>query len=339
MKNNYWVTKIAASHSSIYDDPSDLYIPTNDLERILDKELEGLSLNGLPLRTRAKVIKVEICKILHYPAPKIFKKIQPRFPAQNIDIYVQKSNNLQIWNEEVAPDRRYVLIKINNEDIIERVKIIVGEELVTLDKTGTLTQKYQARFSFGKQNTEIVSQNDTSNMSSIVHKKTMKLDDPASDPDENSILDIRSVFSALKQLIGCSFSYSGSDQERNRGAELHRRACRCLGYKTYRDNGQFPDIRNQLLEIKLQTSATIDLGLVNPSSNRKVGIPRIKGCSIKYSDIRYAVFYGHVSAGRVTLTNLYVITGKDFYRRFKQFKGREINRKIQIPLPANFFNG
>ena len=39
-----------------------------------------------------------------------------------------------------------------------------------------------------------------------------------------------------------------------------------LGYSRYEDKGQFPDIRHQLLEVKLQTSPTIDLGLVLPSS-------------------------------------------------------------------------
>ena len=49
-------------------------------------------------------------------------------------------------NEELAASRRYVLIRVSEEGVIVRVKVVTGDILAPLDATGTLTQKYQARF-------------------------------------------------------------------------------------------------------------------------------------------------------------------------------------------------
>ena len=75
---------IRQSGLTIYDyiDPRDdrLYIPTYALEVILRDSLVGLSLSGLALRTRSKVVKSAICEALGYPIPRSFAKTQPRFP-------------------------------------------------------------------------------------------------------------------------------------------------------------------------------------------------------------------------------------------------------------------
>ena len=67
---------ICHSGLSIYDriNPSDtnLYIPTEELEIILSDALINLSLSGLKLRTRSKVVKSEVCKALGYPVPSSF---------------------------------------------------------------------------------------------------------------------------------------------------------------------------------------------------------------------------------------------------------------------------
>jgi hypothetical protein len=109
------VAAIAASGLTIYDSLDhrpDLYIDTPTLEKILDKALRGLNLNYAN-RTRSKVVKSRICEVLGYPVPSSFRREQPRFPGQNFDTYVQKANNLQIWNEEVSSSRRYILIRVN----------------------------------------------------------------------------------------------------------------------------------------------------------------------------------------------------------------------------------
>lgn len=151
-------------------------------------------------------------------------------------------------------------------------------------------------------------------------------------------MSIRKLFEELVKLVGTSFDYEGADQERNRGAGLHKLVCKKLGYCSYSDNGQFPDLRHQLLEIKLQTSPTIDLGLVLPTSNNELDVPLISGQTIRHKDVRYAVFFGKVEGNRVIINNLFLTTGESFFSYFTQFQGKVVNKKQQIPLPKEYFN-
>ena len=142
----------------------------------------------------------------------------------------------------------------------------------------------------------------------------------------------------IRDRIDSTFIDSGHDQERNRGAGLHRMVCSALGYASYQDDGQFPDLRHQLLEVKLQTSPTIDLGLVLPSSTEPLDVPHIAGRQVRHCEVRYAIFYAHTDGELVTLTHLFLTTGEAFFTRFSQFQGRVLNKKLQIPLPGDFFD-
>ncbi len=340
-----FVSTIAGSGLTIYDpievgDPS-LWIPTPELEALLDTELRGITLAGLPLRTRSKVVKEHVCKALGYPVPTSFRKTQPRFPGQFFDTYVQKSNNLQVWNEELSATRRYVIIRVNAEGTIARVKVVTGDTLVELDTTGTLTQKYQACCIPGTEASELIAAEDTALLRPFVwtSSSTTRADTPVMHPAKGQLLPIASIYDRLKLLVRQAFDDTGIDQERNRGAALHRLVCQALGYAGYQDDGQFPDVRHQLLEVKLQTSPTIDLGLVTPSSTEPLNVPQIDGNVIRHCDVRYAVFYANTDGKRVELTHLFVSTGEAFFTRFPQFQGKVLNKKLQIPLPADFFDG
>lgn len=331
---------ISKSKLSIYDkidsNNADLWYSDLELEELLNKNLLGFSLNGLALRTRSKVIKSKICDVLGYPTPKSFLKIQPRFYGQNFDIYVQKSNNLQIWNEDIDLNRRYVLIKITEDDIIVKVVVISGSELQKLDTTGTLTQKFQASIGECKFASELFC-NDTDNIKNIcLNNNAYCSGNPCNIPTAENLLPINTVFENLKNLIGKEFEYIGEDQERNRGAILHKLICQSLGYESYQDAGQFPDIPNQLIEIKLQTSPTIDLGGILPSSETLVKNIS-KNFVIRHCDIRYVVFVAERQNDKLKLTNLIITTGQEFFNRFTQFKGKVLNKKIQISLPSDFF--
>lgn len=336
-----YIQAITKSGLSIYDiietGDTDLWIPSQVLEDILDESLKGVSLEGLPLRTRSKVVKEKVCAALGYPVPQTFKKTQPRFPGQCFDTYIQKSNNLQVWNEELSPVRRYVIIKVTENDMIEAVRVVNGDTLAILDTTGTLTQKYQARLTVGKEVAELISKADTDRINGLL-SKVNKLTDPTNFPTAVSLLPIEIIYKRLQPLIGKSFPDAGSDQERNRGGLLHKLICQVLGYKEHRDNGQFPDIPNQLLEVKLQTSPTIDLGLVTPDSKDVLDMPQINGKQVRHCDVRYAIFYANIQGREITLTNFFLVTGHDFFSRFPRFEGKVINKKLQIPLPRDFFD-
>ncbi len=343
-KPKRYVAAIRTKGLSIYDpvavgDPV-YWIPTPELQSLLDKGLRGLSLAGLPLRTRSKVVKTRVCEILGYPVPESFKKTQPRFPGQMFDTYTQKSNNLQVWNEELSASRRYVIIRISNADVITRVKVVTGDTLALLDTTGTLTSKYQARCIPGTQATELIAAKDTERLLPFVTPNVVlgRIATPVLHPAADEILAIDTVFKRLAALVGRQFADAGADQERNRGAALHRLVCEALGYRSYQDDGQFPDVRHQLLEVKLQTSPTIDLGLVTPESVEPLDVPMIGGQQIRHCDVRYGIFYGAATNGSVTLTHFFLTTGAVFFTRFPQFQGKVLNAKLQIPLPADFFN-
>ena len=341
---NYAV-EISNSGHTIYTpiqvgDPN-LWIPSPALEDLLNAGLQGISLQGLALRTRSKLVKEKICAILGYPIPKSFKRTQPRFPGQYFDTYVQKSNNLQIWNEEISPTRRYVLIRVSDADIVQKVKVITGEELALLDTTGTLTKKYQARLTLGTATTELVSDEDTDVLRRLFLQTAFPTTftvSPTTYPEPTALLPVAIIYERLSALIGRSFSAVGFTQERNRGGELHKLVCNSLGYTTYQDDGRFPDIRHQLVEVKLQTSTTIDLGLVRPDSTDLLDVPQVSGHQIRHCDVRYAIFYAARNGTTVTLTHFFLTTGQGFFGRFSQFQGKVLNAKLQIPLPASFFD-
>jgi len=337
-----YAQRITASGLSIYapiEVGSDLWIPSDVLEVLLQNKLDGLSLASVPLRTRSKLVKAEICRALGYPVPASFTKVQPRFPGQNFDTYVQAADNLQIWNEEISPSRRYVLIRPDSQGVVRRVRVVTGADLAPLDRTGRLTRKYQARVS-DLTSVSLASSSDTSNLSPVVallsgevfgHRSPIEL------PEVGLLQPIARVFERLSPLVGRSFVDPGILQERNRGGQLHALVSDALGYGSHADNGKFPDVRHQLLEVKLQTSPTIDLGAISPDSSECLEFPAVGGVHIRHQDVRYAVFCGVASGAQVTITGLTLVTGLDFYGVFERFGGLVINNKYQMKLPGDFF--
>jgi hypothetical protein len=211
--------------------------------------------------------------------------------------------------------------------------------LAKLDTTGTLTQKYQARLIPGEADRELVTRVDTDVVLRLTSRLT-RADSACSAidwPQSGQVLPIARIFEILSGLIGTTFADRGHDQERNRGGALHEIICRRLGYASFKDVGQFPDVRHQLLEIKLQTSPTIDLGLVSPDSLDGTGLPKILGSQIRHCDVRYAIFYGTTDGLKVRLEKLFMTTGESFFKRFPRFEGRIVNKKLQIRLPPDFF--
>jgi hypothetical protein len=340
-ENNY-IRRISESNLSIYDidatQHSNLVVPNKVLENILRRKIVGYSLAGFPNRTKSKVLKEVVCGVLGYPVPEKFKRTRPRFPGQILDVYIQKSNNLQIWNDEIDNTRRYAIFGLNNLDMVTKIRIINGEDLVKLDNTGKLTTKYQASIRTTHLQRTYCSEKDTQ----IVEKFSEYSEDvnthqlsPISLPNPSNFLCIKDLFIKLQALIGTSFDRLGATQERNRAALLHEKVTKILGYEDYHDNGQFPDITNQLLEIKLQTSQTIDLGSALPDSTSPLGVNYGR---FTYRDIRYAIFHATLVANQIEITNLYLVSGEDFFNIFTKFGGNIKNSKIQIPLPTNFFD-
>ena len=230
------------------------------------------------------------------------------------------------------------MIRISSKGEVTKVKVVTGDTLAQLDTTGTLTQKYQARCIPGKLSTELVTPVDTGRLLPHVVKQPKLMLSPVEHPGSGRLYSIAGIYRQISPLVGQDFPDAGHDQERNRGAALHRLVCTALGYARYQDDGQFPDIRNQLVEVKLQTSPTIDLGLVRPSDTSPLDVPKMGGDQIRHCDVRYAVFYATTNGQVVTIKNLFVTTGELFFTRFPQFQGKVLNAKLQIHLPSDFFD-
>ena len=319
--NNDAAARIRAAKITIYDNierDSDLYLSRQQLETILNTGLLGTKLD-YKIRTRAKIMRQIVCRALGYPVPSSFKKTQPRFPGQNLDCFAQKSNNLQIWNESIDPGRRYAVIKLDEHSIVKKVRVLTGLQLLKFDAKGTLTKKFQAKLKKKLNGSLLLSASDSFELNSARNSL------PA-------LLSIAEIFHRLNGLVGTKFENPGNDQERNRGEELHRLICNRLGGK-YEEDGQFPDVGGQLLEVKLQTSPTVDLGLVIPDS--KQAFDSMPG--FRYCDTRYAIFYAETDSNTVELKHLVLVNGDDFFLHFQRFEGNVTNSKLQIRLPQSLF--
>ena len=337
------VSNLRASNLTIYDpitigDPR-LWLPAPELEAVLRDLIVGLDLNGLPLRSRSKKVKEHVAAALGYPVPTSFKKTQPRFVGQNCDVYTQKATNFQVWNEELNPTRRYALLHVSPDHVVDAVKVVTGERLAELDTTGTLTQKYQARFIPGALNdVELLSPVDTPAVRAITGTSGAPGARSVDYPSVGAVRPIAEIFAALRTLAGQSFRDRGYTQDRNRGGDLHRLVCTALGYADFEDDGSCPDVKHQLLEIKLQTSPTIDLGLVCPNSNDPLDIPLVGTTQIRHADLRYLIVGARTDGATVTIERVYLVTGEHFFSHFPQFGGKVLNKKLQMHLPARFFD-
>ncbi|MDP3006385.1 MAG: hypothetical protein Q8N11_09445 [Methylotenera sp.] len=191
---------LLASQLDIYTpidiNDTDLWIPMHDLEVLISNELCNVSVANMALRSRSKFINLAVCRALGYPEPTSFTRTYPKFPGQKLDTYAQKALNLQIWNEAVSPDRRYAILEISPDDIITRVKVVNGLVLAALDKTGTITKKYQARFDLGDDALELISKVDVGSL--LPHISTdVEIDkslSPTADPQSRGLLPIFEIY-------------------------------------------------------------------------------------------------------------------------------------------------
>ena len=317
-----------------YDD--NLFIPSKELERLLNQHLVGFNLGGLPPKSRAKTVRIEICKALGYPIPTSFKRTKPRFAGQKFDVYTQQRRNVQVWNDEVDSSRRYVFVLPDDNSIISRVKVITGDQLASYDRTGTLTSKYQAKMVSYPTGT-LFSKSDSQNVLEWCGRDVdLSIMSSNDSPVNGNLLKIEDIFMLLKTLEGSTIPYLNALQDRNRGAALHELICEKLGYLSFNDDGSYPDVLNQLLEIKLQTSPTIDLGLHAPNDSQIVH--KADGRTFRSEDVRYVIADSSVEETVVRINCLHMVNGIDFIEFFPLFGGKGKNTKLQIPVPKNFFD-
>ncbi len=236
----------------------------------------------------------------------------PTLLREYIDTYIVttgNSYNLQVWNRN--PSQESVLIEYNsgerlNATDVRFVLVRVNPISETIDAILVLSPKYiEAKFGrFGKptikyqliipgKERERVS---TANPPGLFYPDTSRVVQYTSGayvkpetsihapPIPGKLLPISVIQQmCIKTLIGITLNKL---QTKNRGQALELLVSQMLGYQASKGEllaGGYPDIRNQALEVKVQDSPTVDLGLMSPQFEENVP----SSLDLTTSDIRY----------------------------------------------------
>lgn len=238
----------------------------------------------------------------------------PKITREFIDTYIITSGNsynLQVWNRLPASnsllikydsgeslkctDARFVFVKIDlAKSTIASIIILTPKYIEQhFGIFGKSTIKHQllisskVRRSIYESKDKVLSFPDSKKLSySIIHNH---LPPNSSMMDEPNFKELYSI-ALLKKMVADKLigKKLGAAATKNRGQALERMVLELLGY-TIKENellyGAFPDIRNQLLEVKVQDSPTVDLGKFSPEKEEFV----IEEKNITTFDVRYLI--------------------------------------------------
>lgn len=238
----------------------------------------------------------------------------PKIVREFIDTYIVTSGssyNLQVWNRIPATetllikyesgeslkciDVRFVFVRIDTENNVIASVIILTPEYIEqkFGKFGKPTIKHQLLIS-GKVRKDIFEREDKILSFPDSKKLSYQIRHDYEPPKTGMVEepDIKHLFSigllkkmVAEKLIGFKLNAAAT---KNRGQALEKKVLELLGYDV-KDNdllyGAFPDIRNQLLEVKVQDSPTVDLGKFSPEKEEIV----IADSDLTTFDVRYLI--------------------------------------------------
>ena len=341
---------------------------------ILNQEIP----QDLSIVQKSQWVKFQIIELLGYEKPsglrtKQARQSKPKFIHQLLDIFVQSSRNLQVWNyipyadiiipgewnaESEFPycykDCRYLLVFHNPEGFILKTTLVNGNTLAEWDTTGTQTIKWQATARRSYRN-EISSQIVVSPVETLHSKISTYMQQPLEKksrfiiqesqnpesplikqpPTPASFLTHNEIAQALRTLVGTEFANLGTGQERNMGQTLEKEIIKALGYQSYQqtDTGDYPDLLHQLIEVKFQFRGTIDLGKHLPTDPLPIKASWNKW-EITPREIRYVVALMEQDIhGNFIVDSIVITSGEKFNEYFSISEGT--NFKIQIPVPLS----
>ncbi len=304
--------------------------------------------NGLPVPA-----KVDDFTII---PPK--KKGVPKLLIELIDTYIVssgKSYNLQVWNRfpssqstliEYADgskirikDIRYVFVKIDTvNSLIESILILSPNYIESqFGKFGKPTIKHQLLISQRirdkviSQSEPILWETDTNKVKKhMTSNKRQTKGNFNSPPTTGNIFSIEVLNSLIsKNLIGFKIKAGAT---KNRGQLLEEKCLSLLGYSKETTDlleGGYPDVRNQLLEIKIQDTQTIDLGKYSPEYE-KVIVPDLQ---LTTKDVRYLIAL--TDKKDLTVKGIILMPGNALEKHFTFVS--DTSFKCQRTIPMNFF--
>jgi hypothetical protein len=287
------------------------------------------------------------------------KKGVPKMLRELIDSYTVTSGesyNLQVWNripnsktvlikydsgETIkCDDVRYIFVKIDSQkNIISSIIILTAEYIGThFGKFGKPTIKHQLLISNKARNqiytskSKILTFPDSKKLTYLITDTYSLPDDSmANEPSIQNLYSIKLLTELVaKKLIGKKLDNSAT---KNRGQALERMTLDFLGYKmTDSENlvGGFPDIPNQLLEVKVQDTQTVDLGRFTPEKEEIV----VAENNLTTFDVRYLIALTNPKSG--IIEGIILAPGEKLGEIFTYVS--DVSYKCQRSIPMSFFN-
>jgi hypothetical protein len=281
----------------------------------------------------------------------------PKITREFIDTYIITSDtsyNLQVWNRIPASesllikyesgeslkctDVRFVLVRIQ-KNIITSIAILTPEYIEErFGKFGKPTIKQQLLISrkvrkmIYESTDKILSFPDSKKLSYFIRNDySPPTSGMVSEPDVKNLFSISLLQKIVaEKLIGFKLDAAAT---KNRGQALEKKVLELLGYEIKETDllyGAFPDIRNQLLEVKVQESPTVDLGRFSPEKEEIV----IEGSDLTTNDVRYLI----ALTNPVTeiIEGIILTPGEKLGELFSYVSGESY--KCQRSIPTSFFD-
>lgn len=273
----------------------------------------------------------------------------PRLLLELVDTYIVTSGsnyNLQVWNRFPnsksalieykngkkirACDIRLVFLKINlQKSIIESIVLLTPAYIEKkFGQFGKPTIKHQIIISEKKRaeiKGTVLLGTDTKCMIDIC-RKTYKqpMEKMADFPAQTKPFCIELLSKLVaEKLLGTKLQTADT---KSRGQILERKTMAMLGYKSNLVGG-YPDVPNQLLEVKVQDSPTIDLGRYSPEFEEVVF------SNITTKDIRYLIALTNPITN--IIESIVLVPGKDLGDIFSFVS--DTSFKCQRSIPMSFF--
>lgn len=275
---------------------------------------DGSNIRKLIASTLEKYPLPELAETGQYEIVPPRGKGLPKIKREFIDTYIVTSGtsyNLQVWNRYPAShtllikyesgeslkcsDVRFVFVKIDIiENIIASIIVLTPEYIeLKFGKFGKPTIKNQLLIS--RKVRKAIYESEDKILSFPDSKKlTYHIINDYIPPKAGMVeeLELTKLYSiallktmVAEKLIGLKLNAAST---KNRGQALERMVLDLLGYDQIENAilyGGFPDIPNQLLEVKVQDAQTVDLGRFSPEKEETL----IEEFNITTFDVRYLI--------------------------------------------------
>ena len=283
----------------------------------------------------------------------------PKITREFIDTYIVTSGtfyNLQVWNR--VPTAESLLIKYESGDSlkctdvrfifvrIDTMKSIVASILILtpeyiehkFGKFGNPTIKHQLLISKKVRNEIYNSKNkiltfpDSLRLSRYVrHDYQTPASAMIADPDLQNLFSIELLRKIVgEKLIGFKLPVAPT---KTRGQAVEKKVLELLDYQIKESDllcGGFPDIKNQLLEVKIQDSPPVDLDKFSPEKEEQI----IERPMLTTFDVRYLIALTNPQTE--IIEGVIISPGEKLGELFSYVSAQSY--KCQRSIPMKFFN-